>query len=144
LVRLVSGAYLEGPPDQAVHLPLHRIEGRSDGIICLTGGPRGPVGTALAADHRAVAEERLKALKALFGDRLYVELERLAGYDRGVEAGTIALAYEHELPLVATNEAFFAKAEDFEAHDALVAIAEGTVIADDNRRRLTPDNHLKT
>src|SRR5690606_4441726 len=73
-----------------------------------------------------------------------VELERLQGYDRTLEAATVALAYEHCLPLVATNEAFFQKAEDFEAHDALIAIAEGTVIADDNRRRLTPDNHLRS
>src|SRR5690606_35597838 len=54
------------------------------------------------------------------------------------------LAYEHDLPLVATNEAFFPKRDDFEAHDALVAIAEGSVIASDDRRRLTPDNYLKT
>ena len=56
---------------------------------------------------RDLAEERLLALKDLFGDRLYVELERLAGYDRALEAATIDLAYRHELPLVATNEAFF-------------------------------------
>jgi DNA polymerase-3 subunit alpha len=144
LTRLVSRAYLEGPSDQAVHLPAGWIEGNAEGIICLTGGPRGPIGAALAEDHKALAEQRLKVLKAPFGDRLYVELERLEGYDRGIEAATVALAYEHELPLVATNEAFFAKAEDFEAHDALVAIAEGTVIAVDDRRRLSPDNHLKS
>ncbi|MBX3531657.1 MAG: DNA polymerase III subunit alpha, partial [Rhizobiaceae bacterium] len=144
LTRLVSRAYLEGPSDQAVHLPIGWIEGGAEGVICLTGGPHGPVGAALAEDHKTLAEQRLLALKAIFGNRLYVELERLSGYDRSVEAATVALAYEYELPLVATNEAFFAKAEDFEAHDALVAIAEGTVIAVDDRRRLSPDNHLKS
>ena len=80
----------------------------------------------------------------MFGDRLYVELERLAGYDRGIEAATIDLAYRHRLPLVATNEAFFPSRADYEAHDALIAIAEGSVVAEDNRRRLTPDNFLKS
>jgi DNA polymerase-3 subunit alpha len=144
LVRLISRAYLEGPTDQAVHLPAAWLEQHSEGIICLTGGPRGPIGIALAEDHKPLAEQRLLVLKATYGDRLYVELERLDGYDRALETAAIALAYQHELPLVATNEAFFARADDFEAHDALVAIAEGTVIADDNRRRLTPANHLKT
>ncbi len=61
-----------------------------------------------------------------------------------VEAKTIDLAYRHELPLVATNEAFFPAREDYEAHDALIAIAEGSVIAADDRRRLAPDNFLKS
>ena len=144
LVRLVSRAYLETHGDAAVHLPLEILDGFADGIICLTGGPRGPIGRALKSDHPQFAEERLLALKDLFGDRLYVEIERLAGYDRALEAATIDLAYRHDLPLVATNEAFFLTREDFDAHDALMAIAEGSVIAEDNRRRLTQDNHLRS
>src|SRR5690606_37621878 len=96
------------------------------------------------ADKAEAAENRLLFLKDVFKDRLYVELERLQGYDRTLESATIALAYRHELPLVATNEAFFPAREDYEAHDALIAIAEGSVIADDNRRQLTPDNYLKS
>ena len=144
LVRLVSRAYLETHGEAAVHLPLEILDGLADGIICLTGGPRGPIGRALKSDHPQFAEERLLALKDLFGDRLYVEIERLAGYDRALEAATIDLAYRHDLPLVATNEAFFLTREDFDAHDALMAIAEGSVIAEDNRRRLTQDNHLRS
>ena len=53
LVRLVSRAYLENPPGEAVHLPLAILDGFADGIICLTGGPRGPIGRALKGDHPA-------------------------------------------------------------------------------------------
>ena len=144
LVRLVSRAYLETPAGEAVHVPLDWLEGSTAGLICLTGGPRGPIGAAIASDHAALAETRLLRLASLFGDRLYVEIERLSGYDRRIEAETIDLAYRHDLPLVATNEAFFPSRQDFEAHDALIAIAEGTVVAEDNRRRLTPDNFLKS
>lgn len=144
LVRLISRAYLETPPGEPVHIELGWMNGAVDGLICLSGGPRGPIGAAIKADHAELAETRLLSLKGLFGDRFYVEIERLKGYDRAVEAGTIELAYRHELPLVATNEAFFPKRDDFEAHDALIAIAEGSVIAEDNRRRLTPDNYLKS
>lgn len=144
LVRLISRAYLETPSGEPVHVTTDMVAENAEGVICLTGGPRGPIGAALRDDRKDLAEARLLTLKALFGDRLYVELERVAGYDRGIEHATIELAYRHELPLVATNEAFFSSREDFEAHDALIAIAEGSVIAADERRRLTPDNYLKS
>ncbi|ODT31481.1 MAG: DNA polymerase III subunit alpha [Kaistia sp. SCN 65-12] len=144
LVRMVSRIYLETPPGEAVHLTTDMMAGACEGLICLTGGPRGPVGHALKQDRRDLAEARLGALKAMFGDRLYVELERVGAYDRAVEQASIDLAYAHQLPLVATNEAFFSSREDYEAHDALLAIADGSVVAADNRRRLSPDNYLKS
>ncbi len=144
LVRLISRAYLETPSGEPVHVTTDMVAEVAEGVICLTGGPRGPIGAALRDDRKDLAEARLLTLKALFGNRLYVELERMAGYDRGIEHATVELAYRHELPLVATNEAFFSSREDFEAHDALIAIAEGSVIAADERRRLTPDNYLKS
>jgi len=144
LVRLVSHAYLDTPSGEPVHVTSDMLAQYCEGVICLTGGPRGPIGGALKADRHELAESRLLFLKDMFGDRLYVELERVSGYDRGVEQRTIELAYRHELPLVATNEAFFLEREDYEAHDALIAIAEGSVIAVDDRRRLSPDNYLKS
>jgi DNA polymerase-3 subunit alpha len=144
LVRLVSRAYLDGPAGEAIKISTEWLEELSAGLICLTGGPRGPVGMALKFDHADLAENRLLKLKEIFGDRLYVELERVGNWDRRIEAATIDLAYRHELPLVATNEAFFPARDDFEAHDALIAIAEGSVVASDDRRRLTPDNYLKS
>ncbi|TWG99047.1 DNA polymerase-3 subunit alpha [Mesorhizobium sp. J18] len=144
LVKLVSRAYLETPVGEPPHVQATWLRDLAEGLICLTGGPRGPIGSALRQDRQDVAEQRLLGLKEIYGDRLYVELERLTGYDRMVEAATIELAYTHDLPLVATNEAFFPVREDYDAHDALIAIAEGSVIAVDDRRRLTPDNYLKS
>ncbi|RUM99443.1 DNA polymerase III subunit alpha [Pseudaminobacter arsenicus] len=144
LVRLVSRSYLETPPGEPVHMTTEGLQPMSQGLICLTGGPHGPIGAALKTGHAELAESRLLTLRDLFGDRLYVELERLGGYDRAVEAASIDLAYRHGLPLVATNEAFFPSRDDYEAHDALIAIADGSVIASDERRRLSPDNYLKS
>ena len=141
---MVSRVYLETQPGEAVHLTTEMMAGSCDGLICLSGGPRGPIGNAIREDRRDLAEARLLTLKDLFGDGLYVELERVGAYDRAVEQASIELAYSHELPLVATNEAFFSAREDYEAHDALIAIAESSVVAADNRRRLTPDNFLKS
>ncbi|MBS9720534.1 DNA polymerase III subunit alpha [Tianweitania sp. BSSL-BM11] len=144
LVRLVSRSYLNHPDAVAPHILMEWVEELADGVICLTGGPTGAIGAMLVADKRPLAEARLEKLKTIFGDRLYVELQRQQGYNRNVEAGLIDLAYTHDLPLVATNEAYFPKRDDYDAHDALVAIAEGSVVAEDNRRRLTPDHYLKS
>ena len=144
LVRLVSKAYLDNPPEAGVLARIEWLAELADGIICLTGGERGPIGVAIKDGHAHVAAERLATLARIFGDRLYVELQRPAGYDRTVETTTIALAYEMRLPLVATNEAFFLSRDDFDAHDALMAIAEGSVVAADDRRRLAPDNALRS
>src|SRR5205807_9107672 len=42
------------------------------------------------------------------------------------------------------NEPFFARREDYEAHDALICIAEGRLLADNERRQLTTEHHFKT
>ena len=81
LVRLVSRAYLDNPPGEAIRVSTQWLEELSAGLICLTGGPRGPIGMALKFDHADLAENRLLKLKSIFGDRLYVELE--AGRDVG-------------------------------------------------------------
>ena len=49
-----------------------------------------------------------------------------------------------DIPLVATNEPFFAKRDDYEAHDALICIAEGRVVAETDRRQLTPEHYFKS
>ncbi|RLQ87689.1 DNA polymerase III subunit alpha [Notoacmeibacter ruber] len=144
LVRLVSRSYLDVPAGEPAHVTPDDLSDLAEGIICLTGGPNGPIGQEIRDDRLSGAEARLKRLTTIFADRLYVELQRPSGYDRAVEYHSVRLAYDLDLPLVATNEAFFPTRDDFEAHDALVAIAEGTVIAVDERRRLTPDNHLRS
>jgi DNA polymerase III subunit alpha len=114
-------------------------------LIALTGGPDGPVSAALFADHAGLAATRCDRLASLFGDRLYVELQRHGiEKERRVEAGLIDLAYTKGLPLVATNEPYFATSDDYEAHDALLCIAGGHLVAETDRAQLTADHRFKT
>jgi DNA polymerase-3 subunit alpha len=145
LLRLVSRAYLENDPGEGAHITYDRLAGHCDGLIALTGGAVGPVGRLLSQGQDPAAEELLDRLAELFPGRLYIELQR-----HGLEAETsvedrlIDLAYARDLPLVATNEAFFVDAETHGAHDALLCIAHGTTLADPARRQLTPEHRLKT
>jgi DNA polymerase-3 subunit alpha len=145
LLRLCSRAFLETPPNERPNLKIHWLEGETDGVIALTGGPGGPLDTAFAAGQGELASARCAALQRLFGDRLYVELQRHGSLtERTLEPSLIELAYVAGLPLVATNEPYFAKREDYDAHDALICIAEGKVLADTDRRQLTAEHYFKT
>src|SRR5437660_7255390 len=145
LMRLNSRASLETPVHQSPHIKFDWLEHDADDLIALTGGPDGPVSAALLADHAALAATRCERLASLFGDRLYVELQRHGiEKERRVEAGLIDLAYSKGLPLVATNEPYFATSDDYEAHDALLCIAGGRLIAETDRDQLTADHRFKT
>src|SRR5207245_9436378 len=105
----------------------------------------GPISAALLADHSALAAARCDRLASLFGDRLYVELQRHGiEKERRIEAHLIDLAYAKGLPLVATNEPSFATTDDYAAHAALPCIAGGHLIAETDRARLPGDHRFKT
>jgi len=145
LMRLCSRAYLDTPQQERPHLKLAWLEGETGGLIALTGGPGGPLDGAIAGGQNALAQARCEQLQALFGDRLYVELQRHGtAAERTVEPHLIELGYSRGIPLVAANEPFFATREDHEAHDALLCIAEGKLIADGERRQLTAEHRFKS
>jgi DNA polymerase-3 subunit alpha len=146
LMRLASRAYFDGTPGDAPRVSGRILRDHAAGLVALTGGPAGPLDAALRlGSRRDLAETRLEILKDAFDDRLYVEIQRhRAEEERAVEAELVDLADRHSLPLVAANEPFFGKPDDYEAHDALLAIADGRLVSDDNRRRLTPEHHFKT
>jgi len=143
LMRLNSRAFLESPSHERPHAKIAWLEGATDGLIALTGGPGGPLDAAVVAGQGALAQARGDTLVRLFGDRLYIELQR-HGDERPAEAALLEMAYARGIPLVATNEPFFAKRDDHEAHDALICIAEGKLVADSERRQLSSDYRFKT
>src|ERR1700716_795183 len=145
LMRLNSRAFLETPVNQAPHIKFEGLQDNAEDLIALTGGPDGPISLSINADHAALAAVCCDRLASLFGDRLYIELQRHGSEkERRAEAALIDLAYAKGLPLVATNEPYFATADDYEAHDALLCIAGGRLIAETDRDQLTPDHRFKT
>ena len=143
LLKIVSQSFL----DCDLAFPCVRwqwICERSEGLICLTGGVKGPLGRHLLARQNVQAVETLLKLKDCFGDCLYIEIQRhFTAEERQIENSLIDLAYEHDVPLVATNENFFATPDMYDAHDALLCIADGRYVVEDNRRRVTPEHYFK-
>ncbi len=151
LMKLNSCLYMRTDGELA-HVTLDELAQHSEDIICLTGGPDGPVGRLLRNGQRGPAAEVMTRLHRIFADRLYVELQRHPMEDGTppeaealTERGFVEMAYDMGIPLVATNDVYFPKSEMYEAHDAMICIAEGAYVDQaEPRRRLTPQHYLKT
>lgn len=145
LLKIVSHTYLKSKEDNVPQIDLETLTPWTQGLIALTGGFQGGLVKRLARGLDGT--EYLQTLQALFKDRLYIELARQGkrtAEEERIEDRLIDLAYAHDVPLVATNEAFFPDPSLYEAHDALLCIAGGTYVNEVNRRRLTPDHCFKS
>jgi DNA polymerase-3 subunit alpha len=144
LMALVSNSYLAGDGTEEPAIDLDDLAAAAQGLLCLAGGPGGPVGRLIAEGQAEAAETLLRQLAEAFPNRLYVELMRHGNPAAArAEAGLVDLAYRHGLPLVATNDAHFPDAQFHEAHEVLLCIAEGTVLSDPERRRATPYHYFR-
>ncbi len=111
LMRLSSRAFLETPSSEKPHIKLAWLDGATDGLIALTGGPCGPLDTAIAAGQSELAARPLRGLLRLFGDRLYIELQRHGmPAERSGEPSSPGSPTPKGFRLVQRNEAFFARA----------------------------------
>ena len=145
LMKISSACHLDVNDTEPPHVDMTHFERWSQGVIALTGGPDGPIDRALGDDDSALATSRLGRLKAIFGNRLYVEVQRHGTTaEAAIEPALLSLAYELELPIVATNECYFATPDDHEAHDVLLCIAQGKYITEDDRRRVTRQHYFKS
>ena len=110
-------------------------EGDNSGLICLSGAQWGEIGQALLAGHEEQALQAAQKYAAWFEQAFYLEVQRLPDKPEWetVVAGSVRLAEQLDLPVVATHATQFLQREDFTAHDARVCIAGGWVMADDKR-----------
>nr|MBA3323732.1 DNA polymerase III subunit alpha [Paracoccaceae bacterium] len=151
LMKLSTANYLDQAA-AAPHVTLDALSAHAEGLIALTGGPDGPLGALIRDGHPAKARALAERLAALLPGRLYVEIQRhpengapRTPAEAATEPGLIALAYDLDLPLVATNDVHFATPDLHEAHDAFLCIATGAYVDQQApRRRLTPEHHFKS
>ncbi|MDO4998539.1 MAG: DNA polymerase III subunit alpha, partial [Neisseria sp.] len=123
------------------HLPQLKqawlADGNNSGLLCLSGAHLGEVGVALMNGHDALAKEAAQKYAAWFPNAFYLELQRLPECPQWEASvvGSVKLANELDLPVVSTHPTQFLNADDFDAHEARVCIAEGWVLADAKRPR---------
>ena len=146
LMKLFRRYYMDNMEHSDIpQINMQNLQDFHDGLICLTGGYDGPIGRLILQNRRQEAEKKLLELKDIFKDNLYVEISRV-GYDeeKRTESAFIDMAYKYDIPLVATNDVYFFDTDMYEAHDALVCIAQGEYVANENRRRYLPTNRWRS
>ena len=144
LMKLSTEGFVSpaGPEGQVM---LATVLANAEGLICLTGGSEGLLNRRAATGRVDEVRKRLKELAAVFGDRLYVELQRHGKPEEAAAEGVLVdLAYELGLPLVATNDARFTKPAQHGVHDVLMCIANSAYVSQADRPRASPQQYLKS
>ncbi len=145
LCELSSAAFLDVEASDAPHVPWEAVVRRSEGLIALSGGTDGPIDPLFAAGRGPEGCAALAEMQRVFGSRFYVELQRHGlAIQAAAEPGLVGWAYEHDAPLVATNDVYFATPETHQAHDALMCIADGAFVDQEDRRRVTPGHAFRS
>ena len=150
LMKLSSEMYVQNSVEQ-VEISIEQLENYSDGLICLTGGSKGPLGQLILMSQDKVAWNLISQFHSIFSDRLYLELQRhpqgngLPEEENVTEPIFIKMAYDLNIPLIATNDVYFENGEMYEAHDALLCIADGVYVdQQEPRRSVTNQHYFKT
>jgi len=144
---LLTRSFREGQVQGLPHIDFDWLEGAgSSRLLVLSAGIHGEIGQLLIEGHLEKARQRAKVWAALFPDRFYLEIARTGRpHEARYVADAVSLADSLELPLVATNDARFLLAEQFDAHEARVCIQEGRTLSDPRRpRAYTAQQYLRT
>jgi DNA polymerase-3 subunit alpha len=142
LIKLTTEAHMRGfyykPRVDKDLLARH-----SAGLIALTGCLAGEIPRKLVDGNVQGAADALAELIEIFGeDHVYAELQdhpRIAE-QRVADEQLADLARRRHIPLVATNDSHYVRADDASAHDILLCIQTGKALEDRNRPRLHGDD----
>src|SRR6476659_5803249 len=117
------------------------------GLIVTTGCPSSEIQTKLRFGMYDEAREVAAELRDIFGnENVYVELmDHGLDIERRTQKDLIRLARDLKLPLVATNDLHYTRAEDAKAHAALLCVQSGSTLMDPNRFKFDADDfYLKS
>jgi DNA polymerase-3 subunit alpha len=146
LNQLLTRAYADGQHGGKPCIQREWFTGHTDGLIVLSGALDGDIGQALATGHAEQAGRLATDYAGWFPQRFYLELQRTGHpLQEDYVHAAVALAARQGLPVVATNNVHFLKADEFEAHEVRVCIQEGRTLTDSRRPRLyTPEQYLRS
>jgi len=127
LCRLITRMKL-GAAKGAAAATLDDLTPYAAGLVCLTGGARGPLARRVGAGDVEGARGVLERLVTIFGrSNCYVEIQRhLEREQERVLQGLVALARAAEVPLVATSQPLHARPEGRLLADVFTCVREKT------------------
>lgn len=148
LLKLTSIAHLEGFYYKP-RIDWETLTKHHEGLIATSSCLAGEIPQYLAKGEIDKAELRVKDFQQLFGDDYYIELQRHDGLEKDLKPlneELLKLSRKFGVPLIATNDVHYVRADDARAQDALLAIQTRTTLDDKNRFTMinSPTFYLKS
>ncbi|WP_151751732.1 DNA polymerase III subunit alpha [Acinetobacter bereziniae] len=145
LTEIVSRGFIEGQQLSIPCIQKQWILEQSEDIIVLLG-LHSDVGEMLCSAYPEKAEPLLEQWIEKFGNRVYLALTRTGRpLEEDFNQEAVKLAAKYKIGVVAHNDVHFITAEDYEAHEARVCIADGYVLGDNKRpKNYSPEQYFKT
>jgi len=144
LVKLSSLAYTEGFYSKP-RVDRELLSQYSEGLIVSSACLAGEVAQHLMADDVAGARAVAAWYAELFKGRYYLEVQAHESDGQAkLNERIFSLADELGLPVIATNDAHFLKADDHDAHDILLCIGLGKDRSDADRMRYDRGLYFKS
>ena len=144
LMFLVSESYLKRQNGIVPFVNFELLKQKSKGIIALSGGSEGLLGKLLLQGQDKQAHKILLEIKEIFNNNFYIEITRHGTKNEDlIEEKLLQLAFENNIPLVATNDVYFLTPEMHEAQDILSCIYEGHSLVEENRKKNSPEQYFK-
>ena len=144
LLKLMTCFYVENTEEEKF-ITLNNLVKYHEGVIALSGGATGPAGEMILQGNNEKAMEFMNGMHSIFGNNFYIEISRHGiDIEKRTEPFFIEFALQNNVPLVATNEAFFIAKEMYQAHDILTCISEGTYVTVKDRKKYNSEYYLKS
>jgi DNA polymerase-3 subunit alpha len=149
LVKLTTISHLKGVQGKGIFsrpcINKDLLQQYHEGLIVTSACLGGEIPQAILSGRPEVALRIAQWYKNVFGDDYYLEIQDHGSpEDRIVNVEIVKIAKELGIKIVATNDSHFISCYDVEAHDALLCIQTGKLIAEDNRMRYSGTEYLKS
>ena len=133
LMKIVTHGYLEGFYYKP-RVDTEILQKYNEGIICLSACLKGILPETLIYNGLEAGKKVAEEYSSIFPGRYYIELQN-HGIPEELQNIQLAtkLAKEMNLPIIATNDAHYAKKEHYKAHDVHICIGTGKHLSDKNR-----------
>jgi DNA polymerase-3 subunit alpha len=154
LLKLLTDSYItRGKSEEGAYVTLEELFTLNEGLILLCGAVTSPISKLYLTDGQLENAKNLtKSLLETFRDRFYLEINRHLSSLEGqqpieeakAEAFVKMIATEYNIPLVAANQVSFLTPDMYEAQDAILCIAHGRYITEEDRIKASPEHYFKT
>jgi len=149
LVKLTTISHLKGVQGKGIFsrpcINKDLLKEYHDGLIVTSACLGGEIPQAILSGRPDAARKVAQWYKDVFAEDFYLEIQDHGSQeDRIVNVEVVKIARELGIKFVATNDSHYISCFDVEAHDALLCIQTGKLIADDNRLRYSGTEYLKS